>query len=65
MLGAPMEFLTPERVRALYGPVDGPVAVSHAAFDAGEFTDDTQMALCLLAAYPADFRAGYRTDGRY
>lgn len=54
MLGAPMEFMTSARVRELYGPVDGPVAVSHGAFDAGEFTDDTQMALCLLAAYPAD-----------
>src|SRR3954470_24851107 len=54
MLGAPMEFMTPERVREVYGAVDGPVAISHGAFEAGEFTDDTQMALCLLAAYHAD-----------
>ena len=54
MLGAPMEFMTPEQVRKVYGEVDGPVAHSHGAFEAGEFTDDTQMALCLLAAYPAD-----------
>lgn len=54
MLGAPMEFMTPARVRAVYGDVVGPVAKSAGAFEAGEFTDDTQMALCILAAYPAD-----------
>lgn len=54
MLGAPMEFMTPARVRAVYGDFVGPVATSAGAFEAGEFTDDTQMALCILAAYPAD-----------
>jgi len=54
MLGAPMEFKTPAQVKALYGEVTGPVAKSLGVFGAGEFTDDTQLALCLLAAYPAD-----------
>lgn len=56
MLGAPMEFLAPSQVRAEYGVVNGPVPVNRgpSPFAPGEFTDDTQLALCLLAAYPRD-----------
>src|SRR4051812_1855021 len=54
MVGAPMEFKTPAQGTALYGEVTGPVAKSLGVFGAGEFTDDTQMALCLLESYPAD-----------
>ncbi len=55
-LGGPFEFLTPEEVRARYGDVTGPVErnLGPSPFAPGELTDDTQMALCLLAAYPAD-----------
>jgi ADP-ribosyl-[dinitrogen reductase] hydrolase len=54
MMGAATEFMTPARVREVYGELTGPVAAADGVFEAGEFTDDTQMALCLAAAYPRD-----------
>ncbi len=59
-LGAPVEFLSIEEIRAKYGEkgIQNYVEFENAC---GEFTDDTQMTLFtaegLLRAY---FRAGYR-----
>jgi ADP-ribosylglycohydrolase/protein-tyrosine phosphatase len=54
MLGAPTEFLSRAQVAEQYGAIVGPVKRSFGNFEAGQFTDGTEMALCLLEAYPAD-----------
>ncbi|MFN8637713.1 MAG: ADP-ribosylglycohydrolase family protein [Chloroflexota bacterium] len=50
-LGCGTEFQTPEQIRERYGVVDGYVQGVNHGFAPGEFTDDTQMALCTLGGY--------------
>ena len=54
-LGMPTEFLTPERIAAEYGPVNGLVAAAHwhphAALPFASTTDDTGQALALANIY--------------
>lgn len=50
-LGAATEFSSPSLIERRYGRVTGYVAGSPFGFAPGEFTDDTQMVLCTLAAY--------------
>jgi ADP-ribosyl-[dinitrogen reductase] hydrolase len=50
-LGAGTEFQTPSQIASRYGEVRGYVQGVNHGFAPGEFTDDTQMALCALGAY--------------
>ncbi len=50
-LGAGTEFQTPEEIVRRSGEVRGYVQGVNHAFAPGEFTDDTQMALCILGGY--------------
>jgi ADP-ribosylglycohydrolase len=43
-LGAPVEFMSLDRIRGRFGP-DGPSAFEDGSFPAGSITDDTQMTL--------------------
>jgi ADP-ribosylglycohydrolase len=50
-LGAGTEFQTPDQITRRHGTVTGYVQGVNHGFAPGEFTDDTQMLLCMLAGY--------------
>jgi ADP-ribosylglycohydrolase/rhodanese-related sulfurtransferase len=50
-LGAGTEFQTPEQIARAHGAVSGYVRGANPGFAPGEFTDDTQLALCILGGY--------------
>jgi ADP-ribosylglycohydrolase len=50
-LGAGTEFQTPDEILRRHGTVSGYVQGVNHGFAPGDFTDDTQMALCILGGY--------------
>lgn len=57
-LGAGTEFESPASIARKHGRIQGYVQGVNPGLRPGDFTDDTQMTLCVLAAYAEACRSG-------